>query len=897
LITHGFDYSADPNEVTSSPSATTLTFNVVEAATLSIEDLPDLTADADIATVFGSIDITTTNVDASELSLSDFTLVRVTNGIETIVISDLDNATNTDNDWEDFAGVSLFDAGGGVYQILGLDDVIDLADGDYTLTAVAAGVKNAAGVSLIADVEELFEVDSVAPQVSVADVSTSDSTPTLTGTVIDQTLDTMSITITHANDSTFASQTFTLANGDFSIDGNGNWTLDGTKLSALEGGTYDVRIVAVDEAGQIADQTFDDKLLIFDTHEVDDSESDAPSNVVTGSRQYNLSIHESGDADWKSFVLDTPADVLVLGSVISGDEITVKLYLYNTGDNSIPETPNYTFTSVSGVLSQTIAAMPAGTYYIEITSSGDGNSDGVSGVVYNYNFIAGIESALSNSISGSVFVDENFDGTYNAGDGDALDLTGWNGGLGVLVELYATNDLVNPVDSVYTTDGSYTFSNVVSDTYLVRVVLPDGTFQTTSNPAEILLDGAVDQTGVDFGVRDIEVAGQYLFYNNSDFDDSSDDDAIDTSKTALLPGGSSSFANYSSSSQGINGIIIDLIGLQTSSLSASDFIFKVGEDNTPNDWLDASTPASITVREGEGVNGSDRVTIIWSDSQITNTWLQVTVLADGSADLYEDHVFYFGNYVGDVSGDGESGIDDVFLIWTGRSRSGDAPVGVDDPNDVDHDGWVDISDVFLAWSFRTVRLNDGGLADITVPAADALHLTGGQVESSQAVQEITDADLSDLTAQAIAIWQQAGASESQLDLLAGLQVQVTDLGGSLLGQYSDGTIYIDRDAAGAGWFIDRTPDSNEEFTLSDLSQWLADASSEAASGVDALTVILHEMGHGLGLDDVQAQANELMNDQLSIGVRKMPWEQGSGGSETSILNNLNEINYELIPVD
>ena len=454
LVTHTV---TDGVVETSSPDVTSLTFHVVEAATLSIEDLPDLAGDADIASTFSSIDITTTNVDAAEFSLSDFTLVRVVNGVETIVISDLD--VNTDNDWEDFAGVSLVDAGGGVYQITGLDDVIELADGDYTLTAVAVGIMNTAGVPLVTDVEELFEVDSTDPQVTVTDQTTSDTTPTITGTVIDQTLDTMSITISHANDLTFASQTFTLANGDFTIDGSGNWTLDGSKLSALEGGTYDVRVVAVDEAGQTSDETYEDKLLIIDAYEDDDSSTDAPSNVIAGSRHYNLSIHETGDADWKSFTLGSNADVLVLGSVISGDEITVNFYLF---DGTLADTPSYTFTSASGSLNQTISAMTAGTYYIEISSTGDGNSDGTTGVVYNYNFVTGIEADLSNSISGSVFVDENFDGAYDAGDGDALDLTAWNGGLGVLVELYATSDLDNPVDSVYSTDGSYTFSSCLS---------------------------------------------------------------------------------------------------------------------------------------------------------------------------------------------------------------------------------------------------------------------------------------------------------------------------------------------------------------------------------------------------------------------------------------------------
>src|SRR4029079_7520458 len=109
---------------------------------------------------------------------------------------------------------------------------------------------------------------------------------------------------------------------------------------------------------------------------------------------------------------------------------------------------------------------------------------------------------------------------------------------------------------------------------------------------------------------DPKVIARQIFYNNSAFDGTagpsvSDDLAIATDKTPLLPGGTATFSNYTSFSRGINGIMIDVASLPVESLTATDFIFKVGTDNDPTTWADAPAPSSITVRGGEGIGGSD----------------------------------------------------------------------------------------------------------------------------------------------------------------------------------------------------------------------------------------------------------------------------------------------------
>ncbi len=142
------------------------------------------------------------------------------------------------------------------------------------------------------------------------------------------------------------------------------------------------------------------------------------------------------------------------------------------------------------------------------------------------------------------------------------------------------------------------------------------------------------------------VAGRYLFYNNSAWDgnnpaaNTADDAAIATDKSALLPGDQASFANYTSYSRGINGIMVDLTGA-TSTPTLDDFDFKVGNISDLNSFTAAPTPTGLTVRPGAGVGGADRVTITFADGGIVDKWLEV-------AHRPSLDVFYFGNAIGDT---------------------------------------------------------------------------------------------------------------------------------------------------------------------------------------------------------------------------------------------------------
>jgi len=212
-----------------------------------------------------------------------------------------------------------------------------------------------------------------------------------------------------------------------------------------------------------------------------------------------------------------------------------------------------------------------------------------------------------------------------------------------------------------------------------------------------------------------QVVGRHVFYNNSFFDgddplaNAADDGAIDPSKQALLPGETGTFDSYTSYTSGINGIMVDIASL-SGTPTAGDFAFRMGDGNDLDAWVGAPAPVEIAVRSGEGVEGADRITLVWADNNrdefvdpneaVGNQWLEVTVLSDahgGHLGLAEDDVFYFGNLVGDcVDPDSYAGVDDLDVQGMADAWG---IAGVTTDEDIDHDGNVTIWDITSAPDF------------------------------------------------------------------------------------------------------------------------------------------------------------------------------------------------------
>ncbi len=332
-------------------------------------------------------------------------------------------------------------------------------------------------------------------------------------------------------------------------------------------------------------------------------------------------------------------------------------------------------------------------------------------------------------IHGRKWNDLNGDGVWDSGE---VGLSGWT----IYLDINNNRRFDLGVDVERTTafNGAYSFGGLPPGTYYVREVQKTGWVQTA--PVDefytVVLSAGSNVIGRDFGNQQIpsQVVGRHVFYNNSAWDDPNQghdaDDAVAPDKTALLPGQSASRDNYTSYSRGINGIMVDIRGLPPEGDSGSaNFQFDVGNNNDPGTWTPVATQPTVSVRRGDGIDGSDRLTLIWPDNVIQNQWLKVTVLAENTG-LVQDDVFYFGNAIGESGNSTTDAKVNAYDMLAARDNQRNFldPAPIDFNFDYDRNARVDAADMLIARNNQTHFLN--ALRLITVPDAGVAGQNAGQ---------------------------------------------------------------------------------------------------------------------------------------------------------------------------
>ena len=154
----------------------------------------------------------------------------------------------------------------------------------------------------------------------------------------------------------------------------------------------------------------------------------------------------------------------------------------------------------------------------------------------------------------------------------------------------------------------------------------------------------------------------------------------------------------------------------------------------------------------------------------------------------------------------------------------------------------------------SATLNNG---TVTITGTSMLVASG----TPSAIDEapLSPATAAAVLAQARAEWVRAGVPAATL---AGVRLVVTDLPGAALGDTVGHTIYLDTTAAGFGWYVGGPsafgPDGR------------AVAGGPAAGRMDLFSVLLHELGHVIGLSHgVSARYGDVMLPELAAGQRHL----------------------------
>jgi probable HAF family extracellular repeat protein len=329
-------------------------------------------------------------------------------------------------------------------------------------------------------------------------------------------------------------------------------------------------------------------------------------------------------------------------------------------------------------------------------------------------------------------------------------------------------------------------------------------------------------------------------------------DGVMTDLNALIPADSGWILG---TAQGINDDQ-QIVGWGPHNGQTHGFIWQLGSSTAPTDLGafsgdgDSVARAINKVGQVSGESGYEHHPFLWTDGNLT----ALPLLRGTSGAYYNAAGLNNASQVQVVGQVFDHAANDQFraLMWQGNKvieLTKQIPPSA---------GWTVLEDArgvndagkIVGFGHLTSGTNHAFLLTPTMPGKKLMAATA---PSAPVTQTIGEAQVVPLLKEAIARWRAAGIDARSL---SNVRVQIADLPGNLLGEASGNTIRIDQNAAGWGWFVDRTPRSDSEFHR---------PGDQGEQGkMDLLTTVMHELGHILGRDH---EDSGVMVETLATGTR------------------------------